>query len=384
MMLDVRLLGRLGSAAAPLANAMLRWRPVRTVLARLGGIRADAPMPAFACGLLKGEASSASRGCHPPTKFGGASVKGPGSSKRHRLGVASDSSSLAEEDARRVSDLPREEAQRPGAVRRVAYFAGCFELFNEPEVARAAIRVLDALGAEVSIPDQRCCGIPKISAGDVRGALKDMRRNLSVLGPLAEAGWTITSGCPSCVLALTDDYPELAAAEAHDSAEAARARLVADHTRDIHALVADLVQNRDSHLFRDDTSSRGRSGDPPRGALAWRSKRLAYHAPCHLRAAGRGDLPRTLLEQVLGLKFVVTNAKCCGMGGTYGLKTRHAEVSDAIAKETFDRIFASGVEAVVTSCGMCRTQLAAGTGLPVYHPMELLAAAIEASDEVTK
>ena len=36
----------------------------------------------------------------------------------------------------------------------------------------------------------------------------------------------------------------------------------------------------------------------------------------------------------------------------------------------------SGAEAVVTSCGMCRTQLAHGTGLAVYHPMELAADAL--------
>jgi len=341
MMLDVRLLGRLGSAAAPVANAVLRWRPMRTVLAHLGGIRADAPMPAFASRPLKEEARP-----------------GPSASLR-----STGSRSEPVED--RAGETGR-GTQEKGA-RRVAYFAGCFELFNEPEVARAAIRVLHALGAEVMIPDQRCCGIPKISAGDVRGALKDMRKNLSVLGPLAEAGYAITSGCPSCVLTLTDDYPELAAADAHDSAEAARARLVADHTRDIHALVLELAEKGDSPLFR--TAGKGES--PLAG------QRLAYHAPCHLRAAGRGDLPRMLLERVLGMKFVVTNAKCCGMGGTYGLKTRHAEVSDAIAKETFDRIRDAGAEAVVTSCGMCRTQLAAGTGLPVYHPMELLAEALQ-------
>jgi len=67
------------------------------------------------------------------------------------------------------------------------------------------------------------------------------------------------------------------------------------------------------------------------------------------------------------------NAVCCGMGGTFGLKAKNAALSEAIAKETFDCIRASGAEAVVTSCGMCRAQLAQGTGLPVYHPMEILA-----------
>jgi glycerol-3-phosphate dehydrogenase subunit C len=72
----------------------------------------------------------------------------------------------------------------------------------------------------------------------------------------------------------------------------------------------------------------------------------------------------------------VTNTTCCGMGGTFGIKARNAALSEAIARPVMEKILASGAEAVVTSCGMCRTQLAHGTGLAVYHPMELLAAAV--------
>jgi len=301
MMLNVRLMGQMGSTTAPLANALLAWGPTRRVMERLAGIRRDAPVPPFA-------------------------------SERLREGV-------------QVS------AAAPAC--RVVYFAGCFELFNEPEIGRAALRVLGALACEIVIPEQQCCGIPRISAGDVKGALKDMRYNLDRLAPLAEAGCTIASGCPSCVLTLTEDYPELSEGDP-------RARSVADRTADIHTVIETLLdKNKDSHLFR-----------------AWSGKRLAYHAPCHLRAAGRGEQPKRLLERALGVKFAVTNTTCCGMGGTYGLKVKNAETSSAIARETMDRLTASGAEAVVTSCGMCRTQIAQGTGLPVYHPMELLAEAL--------
>jgi Fe-S oxidoreductase len=61
---------------------------------------------------------------------------------------------------------------------------------------------------------------------------------------------------------------------------------------------------------------------------------------------------------------------------------KHAETSAAIAEETMDRLKSSGAEAVVTSCGMCRTQIAQGTGLPVYHPMELLAEALTDSSKL--
>ena len=45
----------------------------------------------------------------------------------------------------------------------------------------------------------------------------------------------MAAGCPSCVLTLTEDYPELAQGDD-------RARLVADHTRDVQSLVMDLVE----------------------------------------------------------------------------------------------------------------------------------------------
>jgi len=299
LMLRVRLMGRAGSLLAPAANALLRWRPMRFLLEKVGGVGREAPLPRFS---------------------------------RDRLGEGT-------------------AIEPPGAERRVAYFAGCFELFNEPEAGRAALSVLEALGCEVFIPEQRCCGVPKISAGDVKGALKDMRFNLAVLAPLVEAGYAITSGCPSCVLTLTDDYPDMAA----DDDRAAR---VAASTRDIHDLVEEW------------TAGRGPFETP------WRGKRLGYHAPCHLRAVGRGDQPRRLLERLLGLEFAVTNDVCCGMGGTFGLKAKNAALSGAIAQPVFEKFLASGAEAIVTSCGMCRTQLAGGTGLPVYHPMELLAEAL--------
>jgi glycerol-3-phosphate dehydrogenase subunit C len=285
------------------SNWVLGWRPMRKLMDTQGGVSAGAAMPAFARHAVK-------EGTHA-----GDGAKGL----------------------------------------KVAYFAGCFEIFNEPGITRDALKVLEALGCDVLIPNQHCCGIPKISAGDAQGALDDMRYNLAVLVPLVEAGYTVTSGCPSCVLTLVDDYPDMAAGDA-------RAQRLASNVRDLHDLVAEMLAKS--------PGAAGVFGESP-----WKGRRLAYHAPCHLRAAGKGEQPRRLLEKTLGLTFVVSNLKCCGMGGTFGIKSANAEMSQAIAKETVDRILAAKPEVLVTSCGMCRTQLEKQTGLPVYHPMELLAEA---------
>ncbi|MFO8012835.1 MAG: FAD-linked oxidase C-terminal domain-containing protein [Phycisphaerae bacterium] len=304
-MTRVRPMGRAGSAAAPVSNWMLGRPSVRWLMEKVGGIGRRAAMPPFS---------------------------------RDRL----------PEGVRTPADGE--------PVRRVAYFAGCFELFNEPQIGRAALRVLQALGCEVFIPEQRCCGIPKICAGDARAALADRAFNLDVLAPLVEAGFVVASGCPSCVLTLTEEWLEM---DEPDERTAA----IAEATRDVHDLLEELADERDGPV-------------PTAADSPWRTRRLAYHAPCHLRAAGRGEQPKRLLERLLGLEFVLTNEECCGMGGTYGLKAANAETSEAIARPVMDRIRDSGAEAVVTSCGMCRTQLAHGTGLPVVHPMEVLADAL--------
>ena len=303
MMLKVRLVGRLGSLAAPVSNWMLGWRPMRKLMDKVGGVSAGAAMPAFARSAVK--------------------------------------------EGTRVGE--------GAAGRKIAYFAGCFEIFNEPGITRDALKVLEALGCDVLIPNQHCCGVPKISAGDARGALDDMRYNLTELVPLIEAGYTVTSGCPSCVLTLADDYPDMAEGDA-------RAGHLASNVRDLHDLVEEMLANS--------PDAAARFGGSP-----WKGRRLAYHAPCHLRAAGKGEQPRRLLEKTLGLTFAVSNLKCCGMGGTFGIKSANTATSDAIARETVDHILAAKPEAIVTSCGMCRTQLEKQTGLPVYHPMELLAEA---------
>src|SRR4029077_2415397 len=54
-------------------------------------------------------------------------------------------------------------------TKRVAYFAGCFARFHDPKgEAEATVKVLEANGIEVVVPEQRCCGIALITMGAER------------------------------------------------------------------------------------------------------------------------------------------------------------------------------------------------------------------------
>jgi Fe-S oxidoreductase len=71
---------------------------------------------------------------------------------------------------------------------------------------------------------------------------------------------------------------------------------------------------------------------------------------------------------------LVETGTCCGMGGTFGLKTGPLgyDLSKAVGKPLFDAFRESGVDTIVTESSVCAIQLAEGTGLAVVHPLELL------------
>lgn len=61
-------------------------------------------------------------------------------------------------------------------------------------------------------------------------------------------------------------------------------------------------------------------------------------------------------------------------GHTFGLKggLLGYDLSQAVGQPLFDLFTASGVDAIVTESSVCSIQLAEGTAMPVYHPLDLL------------
>jgi Fe-S oxidoreductase len=62
------------------------------------------------------------------------------------------------------------------------------------------------------------------------------------------------------------------------------------------------------------------------------------------------------------------------MAGTFGLKEGMLgyELSQAVGEPLFQAFRDSGLQAIVTESSVCKIQLKEGTGLKVWHPLELL------------
>ena len=231
--------------------------------------------------------------------------------------------------------------------KKVAYYAGCFASYFDTVVGKAATEILERNGFAVTLVKNKCCGIAKIASGDLAGAIKDAQSLLQELVPLAGQNIDILVSCPSCGLALKKEYPLLLNSE--DSI------IVAQRTYDLSEYL--MALQRKNELDTD---------FPPMPLL------VAYHNPCHLKAQGIEQEPVELMRLIPGLKVEVLDRGCCGMAGTFGLKSQHYNQSMEISAPLFAEIEKMAPQLVVTDCAGCQMQLKCGSQKQVVHPLILL------------
>ena len=234
-----------------------------------------------------------------------------------------------------------------GGRPKIAYFYGCFTNTNEVDVGKAAVALLEAHGFSVTVPPQRCCGLPRLGVGDMRGARRMGRRNIALLTPTVREGTDIVFSSTSCGLMLRHEYSRLLALPGAEE--------LAGHLFDLCDFLLRLHQGEKS-----DVSFR-----PLR-------MRAAYFAPCHLRPLNIGLPALDLLRLVPELEVRLVEAECCGMGGLYGFKKEKFAIAEEIGKDLAEAVARMAPEIVLSDCEGCRMQLRHLTGLRVLHPAQLL------------
>ena len=108
--------------------------------------------------------------------------------------------------------VPEEQEDRPDNATQepVVLWADSFTDGMNPQVARAAVTVLQDAGYRVIIPDEMaCCGLTWITTGQLDGAKKRLTRLLDILGPYAAQGIPIVGLEPSCTAVLRSDLVDL-------------------------------------------------------------------------------------------------------------------------------------------------------------------------------
>lgn len=233
---------------------------------------------------------------------------------------------------------------------RVVYFIGCGTNYLFPDTGAAVIKVLRENLVEVVVPPgQICCGIPALAHGDFEAAAEAVRVNAAVLSSL-DADAVITD-CTSCGLMLTKKAAGLLPP---DDPALPQVLMIAQKTVEITEFVVNM----------------GLTEFAPSETL-----KVAYHVPCHRSwSPGLAQAPEKVIDGLPDVELVPQPQHCCGAGGTFFLD--HAEVGEKIRQRKLDDIGQTGAQAVITQCPACRYYLSEGLrgrGLPVVHPVALLA-----------
>jgi len=247
-------------------------------------------------------------------------------------------------------------AEAPGGE--AVLFQTCYVQNNEPQIGRDTVEVLEHNGVDVVCSKGlQCCGMPAWESGDLDTVRERAKANLDRLVPFVEQGAKVLAINPTCSMMMRREYPELV-----DPADKERAETLAAAVMDPSEYLWSI---RNEERFKDDFKS---SPAPEGGG------KVAYHAPCHLRAQAVGFKGRDLLRKLPGVQPHLT-MECCGHDGTYAMTVEGFEPSARIGKKAFDGMAAADAEIWVTDCPLAAIQFQQHAGKKPMHPMSVLAKA---------
>lgn len=234
-----------------------------------------------------------------------------------------------------------------GAAGTVALFATCLGDYNFPSVPANAVRVLEQNGFSVVRPEQQCCGMPNLDGGDTEGAIGKAKANVASLLREVEQGRKILVTQPTCSYTIKKEYVELLGT--------AEAKLVADSTFDLMEFLD--VLRKEKRLNKDFKKGLGK---------------IAYHAPCHLRAQKIG-VPGARVLGMLPDTEVEIIEQCSAVDGTWGMKSQFYEEGRKYAQRLVRAIDGAEASVVVSDCQLAAQRILKENGVKVVHPIESLA-----------
>lgn len=230
--------------------------------------------------------------------------------------------------------------------RRVILWPDTFTNYFHPEIARAALEVLEEAGFQVSVPQAHlCCGRPLYDFGMLDHAKEYLTRIMQILGPEIDAGMPIVVLEPSCASVFRDELRGLFPQDQRATA---------------------LRQN--TFLLSEFLHTRAVAYKPP--AL---HRKVLLHGHCHHKAVMSLNAEEAVLRST-GVELQSLDSGCCGMAGSFGFEREKYEVSRAVGERVLlPAVREASPQTLIVSDGFsCREQIAQLTGRRAFHLAEIL------------
>lgn len=236
---------------------------------------------------------------------------------------------LAERGFRRIwrtrASRPVTDAGMPEVMLWIDTFTDAFD----PDIALAAVDLLESLGYRVRVPSKRvCCGLTWVSTGQLDGARARLRGALDAVDEHVRGGGLVIGLEPSCTAVLRADLPELLPEDPRSAPTAAAVRTLAEF----------LSEHPDWR-------------PPVRPGTS-----VVVQPHCHQYAVLGVEADRQILTAMQVEVIEVTG--CCGLAGNFGMQQGHYELSVSVAENgLLPAVRNTSPETVLIADGFsCRTQ----------------------------
>ncbi|MCX6268630.1 MAG: FAD-binding protein [Bacteroidetes bacterium] len=235
--------------------------------------------------------------------------------------------------------------------RSVYLFADEFSNFNDVEIGIKAIKLLNAFGYRVIIPDHEESGRTYLSKGLIRKARQLANQNVRKLKDLISDETPLIGIEPSAILTFRDEYPELV-----DSSLKAEALKMAGNVFMFDEFLGKENIHQLSDLFTD------------------RERVIKLHGHCHQKALASVEPTKKMLSIPRNYHVEEIKSGCCGMAGSFGYEKEHYHVSMQVGELVlFPEVRTTKQDVMIAAPGTsCRHQIMDGTGRQALHPIEVL------------
>ncbi len=243
----------------------------------------------------------------------------------------------------------RHRARRPSEHGRVVLWPDTFNNHLTPQVAHAAVRVLEAAGYEAIVPGRSvCCGLTWHTTGQLGMARRVLQRSLGAPELLGDGPVVVLE--PSCATMLKSDLPQLLPDD--------------PRAHDLAARVTTLAELLDRVEYV--------------GPAAISAPSPAISQPhCHQQAVLGLDADRRVCERN-GITVGTELEGCCGLAGNFGAEAGHEDIAQQVAELELIPALQRDPDAPLLADGFsCRTQIDFVSGRRARHLAEVLAERLE-------
>ena len=234
----------------------------------------------------------------------------------------------------------------------ILYFTGCAVDNYDQKIGITTIKLMNSLGYNVHTISGFCCSLPMLSTGEWDSAINRVKKLLNILNDKLDISKNIIFTSTSCSLTIKKKY-------------AAYLDFIDEKSLNVSKSANDICD----YILTNHTEDLIKKLKPI-------NKKIFYHGPCQLRSHGMGQPAVKLLRLIPNISLTISNADCCGIGGTFGYSKSNSIISKEISQTLLNQVNSNNPEIILCDSETCRWNIEKSSGVKTLHPIEIIASSL--------